>query len=464
MQKRFQVLTITLLLSVAGSFTPNDKVSVPTSFEGRLSAFMQFTSARLADAAKPWRRPPKATVFFPASTPASVRPMLTWSKVRGAVMYEFELLPYNLPFLDKDSLSPTRLFSTRQIYNSGFNPDLTIYIGKAPLFWRVRALNFDGEPISSFSTPVPIYIDPELEPVSAPVPTAFFNAYNGSTLLYPVYSWLPISRAVQYEVELLDDAPENPGGTAPSQHRIWSAVTSLSDKYDDYPRISQKPFYWRVRGLDEKGEAVGVYSDAVSFVNDPDKGWQIATYGDSISHGGGNLSYSPADWEYSYQTYLNFPTVNLSNSGDTSSSCLERFDSDVLPFRPRYLIILEGTNSIRGGASAAEVASDLKALRDKCLKNNIRPIFLTLPPINPDSISKVFGEETAPNWREEMDSLNEFIRTLPHIDIASLFNYPDGIMPPALSLDGLHPDITAKRKTAELINSKFPELIRTLPQ
>nr|WP_255711076.1 GDSL-type esterase/lipase family protein [Pelosinus baikalensis] len=87
----------------------------------------------------------------------------------------------------------------------------------------------------------------------------------------------------------------------------------------------------------------------------------VATFGDSITHGGGSVSYSPADWEYSYQYYLDFPSVNLGKSGDTSQTMVERFEQDVLPFHPQYLIILAGTNSLRGGVTAENVIADLKS-------------------------------------------------------------------------------------------------------
>ncbi|MGL5207212.1 MAG: SGNH/GDSL hydrolase family protein [Acidaminococcaceae bacterium] len=386
--------------------------------------------------------------------------MLTWSKVKGAVIYEIEFLPSPLPDFSENSLSDKHLFSTRQVYSNGYNPDLKEFAASSPIYWRVRGLNFDGEAISNFSEPEKLFFDDSVAPVNSPVPNDSYGDIHGSTLLYPVYSWLPIAHAAQYEVELLDAPPENPNGTTPSIHRIWSAITELSDKYDDKARYSSKPFYWRVRGLDKDGNPVGVYSDAQEFSINPDAGWEIATFGDSISHGGGSLSYSPVDWEYSYQTYLDFPVVNLSCSGDTSETAVDRFDADVLPFHPRYLIILEGSNSIRGGTAAEEVISDLKTLKAKCENNNIVPIFMTLPPINPASIEKVFNEPTAENWREEMDKVNQYIRTETiNIDLASRLNYPDGILPPALALDGLHPDINVKKKMAAIINAELPKIL-----
>ena len=72
-----------------------------------------------------------------------------------------------------------------------------------------------------------------------------------------------------------------------------------------------------------------------------------------------------------------------------------------------------GTNSLRGGTPAAEVIRDLRVLSDKCTANSIRPIFLTLPPINPAAIKRVFGEPSSPDWQKNLAEVNSFIRILP---------------------------------------------------
>ena len=433
-------------------------------FFGLPAICLPFSLATQAEAANHinYAKTAKAIRHYTAESPASLRPMLTWTKVEGAVMYEIEFLRNLPPSLNNTRLAEDHLFTTRQIFVNAYNPDLTDYASINTIYWRVRALDFDKNPISRFSLPEKTYIDVSLPPVDKPVPTSFFNMASGSTLLYPVYAWLPIAHATQYEVEILNAPPENPNGIEPSAYRIWSTVVSLSDAYDQLPRLSENPFYWRVRGLDDLGNPIGVYSDAGSFIVNPSNGWEVATYGDSVSHGGGHLSYSPTDWEYSYQTYLNFPTINLCNSGDTSETSVSRFEQDVVPFHPRYLIILTGTNSIRGGVPAEEVINDLKTLKAMCLGNNIQPVFLTLPPINPENILKVFHEETSSNWKENMDLVNEYIRTQNHIDIAIKMNYPGGVLPTYLSLDGLHPDVAIKKKMAAIINAEWANVIEAI--
>ena len=403
---------------------------------------------------------PVPTVHFPHQEPAFIKPVLTWTKVEGAVAYEIEILTKPPDNPNKSVSDSTCVFSTKKIYVNGFTADLSANFDSASFYWRVRGLDIDGNPISRFSEAEKVYVDRHQNVIQKPIPTSIFNQSTGATLLYPVYAWIPISGAEKYEVEILDDLPENPNGIDPSIHRIDSAIAVGFDYYDENPRISNKPFYWRVRGLDQAGNPVGVYSDAGKFIVNPNKHVTAATYGDSITHGGGCISYSPADWEYSYQHYLDFPSVNLGKSGDTSQTMVERFDEDVLPFHPQYLIILAGTNSLRGGVAAEDVIADLKILKEKCLINNIRPVFLTLPPINPDNIKKAFDQPTAPDWQKQIRLVNDFIRNQEHIDVALEIKASNGILPSNLAVDGLHLDIEGKKKIAAAVNANWARITR----
>ena len=324
-------------------------------------------------------------------------------------------------------------------------------------------MNLDGTPISPWTNTGIVYVDKTKDVTVKPIPTSHFNQERGSILLYPVYTWIPVNGADKYEVEILNAPPENPNGNTPSAHRIATLTATGFDAYDTTPRISSEPFYWRVRALDENGEPISVYSDASRFIVNPADNFQVATFGDSITHGGGSLSYSPADLEFSYQHFLDFPTINLGLSGDTSAGMLERFDRDVVPFHPQYLIILGGTNSLRGGVPAESVIADLKAIEEKCIEHNIQPILLTLPPINPDNIQRAFGEPTAADWQESFAAVNTFIRTQPHIDLAARFQQEGEILPTALALDGIHMDTAGKKLMAEVINENWTQITSESP-
>ena len=97
----------------------------------------------------------------------------------------------------------------------------------------------------------------------------------------------------------------------------------------------------------------------------------------------------------------------------------------------------------------------MTAIRDKCLENDIRPIFLTLPPINPRHIKQVFDEDTVTDWQQQFQKVNTFIRTQDHIDVAQQFRSVDGVLRGDLAVDGLHLDIAGKKMIAAAINANW---------
>ncbi len=389
---------------------------------------------------------------YDAAHPSSRIPVLTWKEEPRSVAYEIELFAAN-PDQDKASNKP--FLHSKQIYVPGFIPQLPAAFKQTRFWWHVRSLDYYSQPLNSYSPAAEVVIDPAKKAVLQPQPLVKFNQGNGTVLLYPVYLWIPIPGAAQYEVEILDAPPENPEGTQPSQHRIDAATDKGFDHYDTTPRLGSQPFYWRVRGLAANGSPVGVYSPARSFTVDPGRNYQVATMGDSISHGGGSFSYAPSNWEFDYQYYLPYPTVNLGRSGDTSADTLARFDEDVLPFHPRYLLIMTGSNSLRSNFSSTEVIIELQGLKDKCVKNGIIPVFITLPPINPANIKRAFDEETTESYQVKFAKVNAYILGEKHVDAAARFHCPDGVLPTEMALDGLHLDIPGKKLIAQAVIEDF---------
>ena len=403
---------------------------------------------------------PITILNYPDTKPTPNKPTLTWSKVPGAVYYEIEFASAPPEQPNNIELSSHRVYSSREVFTNGYNADLSQYQTNV-IYWRVRALDLDAHPLGVFSDANQILIDHSIHPLLKPIPTVQFNINESPTPLYPVYSWIPITGASKYEVEITSQPPENPNDIQLSKYRIGSKEAVGFDFYDDEARSIPGTYYWRVRGLDAQNNAIGVYSDAQPFIVNPSKYNYAATLGDSITHGGGAISNCPSDWEYDYQTYLNFPVVNLGKSGDTSETMAARFDKDVLPYKPKFLIILGGTNSLRGGVPANAVIDELTIIQNKCLANGIRPIFLTLLPINPLAIEKAFNQETAQNWQREFRKVNHFIRRQEYyIDLESNFFDNNRELPSYYAIDGLHPDIEGKKLMAKIINENWESVTR----
>lgn len=380
---------------------------------------------------------------------------LTWPQNLNAVRSEVEIFKKIPKDLRADTPIANAIYRNTQVYTNSLMLDMRQLQAEKPLFYRVRAYDLDGHPIGPYSQPADVESALFKTERNAPIPHDPYGKGNGSVLLYPVYAYTGNPNAASYEIEVTSKYPENLHGFSPSVHRIYAAKTELTDLYDDAPRTGT--YYWRVRGMDSMGKPVGEWSLPQEIKN-PVKHWKVAVYGDSISHGGGHLSFGPADLAYSYESYLDFPSINLSQSGDTSEAMVMRFEKDVLPFSPEYLLILGGTNSLRAGVPAADVISDLKEIQRKCREHGITPILMTLPPINPENIQKAFDEPTYEGWKASFDEVNAFIRGEVHIDTAAPFEEMEEL-PTWLALDGIHGDWNMKRMMAEVINREFPKIM-----
>ena len=80
------------------------------------------------------------------------------------------------------------------MFTNGYNADLTNYSGKS-IYWRVRALDYDGNPLGVFSDAQQIFVDHHQHLALKPLLNEIFNQDGVATPLFPVYSWVPIAGA-----------------------------------------------------------------------------------------------------------------------------------------------------------------------------------------------------------------------------------------------------------------------------
>ncbi len=454
------------------SYTIEPKFMVPPTgipMYYQITAFGLF--GRLTQPMKPVPNPnypspahPIPICHYTSANPASLKPYLIWHTVPGAVCYEVEILSAPPEKEGGTEVSEDyHLTGSTRIFTNGWQAELEDFVREPRLYWRVRAMNLQREPIGVFSPAEPLTVDPSLPVPDRPLINSFDQMPNAEPPLYPVYQWIPMHDITRYEVELMTAPPAQENDDVPTPGRAWYMVCEDSFScYDEYARPYAGTYYWRVRAVDEDNNTIGTFSDTASFtVSANPSRLRAAVYGDSITHGGGALSYSPYNQEYNYNTYLDIPAPNLGHSGDTSHDSLLRFEADVLPYRPYNLLILTGSNDLRSDISAQSIINDLKGIRKKCEENDIRPIFLTLMPINPRNIYGAFRTETYNNWREKMKTINAFIRQQEYyIDLEPYFyDTTHTVLDTSLSIDGLHPDIRGKMLMAEIINA-HSDLIR----
>ena len=454
--------------------TPSCPISsAPIPFYYRITAYGIFgaVTAPSTAIAAPYfmAKSPISISHYTEDHPASLMPFLLWHSMPNAVLYEVEILSAPPAQEGGTALSPqNHLTSTRSVFTNGWQADLRAYRSYKKLYWRVRALGLKHEPLGEFSEAQPLYLDESAEIPNHPIPNTFDQVTNFRQPLYPVYQWIPLNGVTRYEVELLTEPPAQPNGTLADPQRAWAqTINDTNSIYDEYARPYAGVYYWRVRGIDNENTTVGTWSDLASFTVDSldDRHVYAVALGDSITHGGGAISSSPAFLEYSYTTYLTFDCINLGRSGDTAHSTLERFEQDVVPLHPANVLIMTGSNSLRAiGVTAQDIIDDLDELQKKCLAHNMRPIFLTLLPLNPERITLAFHSETDRSWYWKLQVVNTWIRTQAfYVDIEPYFyDTQKHILNPLLSTDGLHPDIDGKRMMAEAIN-EHRELFRDPP-
>lgn len=278
-----------------------------------------------------------------------------------------------------------------------------------------------------------------------PFPTAEFEQMDYAPL-YPTYSWLTVPLTEFYMVQVIK--------VEASQHRIVRELfnTEAFNRVTDWtPLTDPGEYYWRVCVVDKDKKLLSDWSAPKYFtVTAP---VEFAVLGDSISHGG--ASYIPAgQLSCQWETYCDVPIKNLARSGDTTQMMIDRFENDVLPFKPQVLIIMGGVNDIRMGMSSDLVIKNLETLRDKCLANGITPVFCTLTSMNPEIMQRLGIPVTDGDWRREREQINQWIMTTPHyIDTAAALTDDSGHLRADLTPDGLHPALRGKKLMGETISA-----------
>jgi lysophospholipase L1-like esterase len=368
---------------------------------------------------------------------------ITWNSIADAVMYQLVITKGKSPL--KNHILTTK----DEIYTNGYELDTAVFnVAGDDLYWQVRAMDVNGIPISQFTELQPLVMQ-EINPTAPKVTTQFDKmAY---TPLYPVYSWIPYLKASEYEIQVFFDDDDNP--KTPDQLLETDLVTDPKkyDYYDDTAYAKPGTYWWRVRAENAASQPISDWSEA-SYFTVTNTNIKVAALGDSITHGGGAVSNPPGYIMYDWETYAGLPILNLGFSGNTVESMLARFDADVLPFKPHFLVIMGGVNNIREGDSSDQVIQALSQIRDKCLVNKITPVFVTVTPINPRLMASVAGLNPTAGWEYQQLQINDWVRQQSaYVDVTPRLTDWRGWLSESLTTDGLHPDMEGKKIIGQTI-------------
>ena len=368
---------------------------------------------------------------------------LTWPLVPGATYYHVVLL------FDTNEYKADKVIYGETVSAPGTEINLSVLRGAQfdKTYWAVVGVRANGAPVGGYSTPQPLSSG-ERHPTS-PLIASDYDSMPEMPI-YPVYAWIPVQGTSSYEVEVWRTEGKK-------KERVRHHYTYETILYEDAPLRQAGEYEWHVRALDGDGRKWSDWAEPERFtVRAP---VTVAALGDSITHGGGAVMAPPSRTMYCWETYAGLPVKNLGRSGDTTADLRNRFEDDVLPFAPKYLVIMGGVNDFRVGTPARVTIANLSRLAEKCRAHSITPIFATATPISPRLMAKVWDIEVASSaWRSEQRAINEWIMSQPHaVDVSTPLTDENGELREDLTTDGLHPDAEAKKIIGERIGKYLKE-------
>ncbi len=373
---------------------------------------------------------------------------ISWESLPNAVFYE-------LIILNGDDIANSRILLRKtNIAATGIELDMRFSPHRDHLYWRVRALGADMQPLGEYTEAKPL-VEQEKNPRDVKTTTSYSSMKYMKA--YPVYSWIPVTGAAGYDLQVFKDEDFN--RETPDTLLKYARVNDGKkfDYYDDASYTQPGRYWWRVRAVTREGRALSEWSERAYFT--VRRGAPVAALGDSITHGGGAVSAPPSDLKYDWETYAGRDIRNLGFSGNTVEAMNARFERDVLADKPKVLVILGGINNIRCGDKAEQVILGLEALKYKCIIHRIKPVFVTIAPIHPAKMNLVSGIVTASSWKNEQLKINEWILQQPyHLDITKPLNDNRGWLRDELATDGLHPDIEGKKIIGMAIGNYLQEV------
>lgn len=159
----------------------------------------------------------------------------------------------------------------------------------------------------------------------------------------------------------------------------------------------------------------------------------ITAFGDSITagHSSGSGGYPPRLNDLLNANGKPSIVVNKGRSGEKTPGGVARFDSVLSSFAANIILIMEGTNDIRGGLSVQTTQYNLQAMIDKAKAQGVIPVLATLTPSDRAGSSTLI-----PNtW-------NPMIASLASSNGVKLSDHYSAILPTwgSSTADGLHPN------------------------
>ena len=196
----------------------------------------------------------------------------------------------------------------------------------------------------------------------------------------------------------------------------------------------------------------------------------ILCFGDSLTAGYQSPSRdNPAGQQTPYGRFLESllggrARIEVSGiCGEVTGEMVLRFRADVLVHRPRYVVILGGTNDLGWNASPHEIIRNLVKMYELARAAGIVPVPVTVPSLRvPDAASRDEAVSWLGDHISRRQTLNRLIqeyarsKTLQCLDLFTATADPDSLqLCPEYSNDGLHLTTAGYRRFAMLLHEQF---------
>lgn len=177
---------------------------------------------------------------------------------------------------------------------------------------------------------------------------------------------------------------------------------------------------------------------------------KIVFIGDSIIAGWKNHSLFTTNAHY----------INRGINGQVTAQILHRFEQDVVSLRPKYVIILVGTNDIAencGPITLEEIQQNFHTMLQIAEENNIKVVLCSIL-----SVSEYYWNRKI-KPEEKINTLNLFLASLANnkniyfIDFHPEMKHKKGINPKYTD-DGVHPNSVGYDLMSSILKNSHPEI------
>ncbi len=241
--------------------------------------------------------------------------------------------------------------------------------------------------------------------------------------------------------------PANAASSCPDLTALEKKFDSLNNRLTDWPQLARYREANATVGVPAQGQARVVFmGDSITDI------WQNQQAG----------GFFPGK-----------PYIDRGIGGQTTPQMILRFRPDVIALAPRVVVILAGTNDIAGNTgpmTLEDTEGNLASMSELAHVHGIRVVLASVTPVN--DITTADGKKLVQTIRrppEKILVLNEWIKKYAadhgdvYLDYFPAMMDEKGLLKPALTDDGLHPNAAGYAVMAPLAEKSIEQALAAKP-